>query len=154
MSASVIAPVLLVRVAGELVGLPVPIVMSVLEPRPVRRLPHVRDEVVLGLTNVDGDLHVCVSLEVVLGHERPDVRRPPSPRGRLVALGRGRIEWIVPVDEVLGLPEVAPDTLEQAPATLTREENALVLGLFPAGDERAGLLDADVLLDVLRRRVA
>jgi chemotaxis-related protein WspD len=145
--------VLLVRAGVEIVALPLAIVMRVLEWRPIRRIPHARDEVVLGLANVDGDLHVCMSLEVVLGQPRRDVRAPGA-AARLVAIGLGRIEWIVGVDEILGMPEIAAEAVEPPPVTLAKSDAPLVRGLFAVGDGRAGLIDGDALLAAFRRRVS
>jgi chemotaxis-related protein WspD len=137
---------------GELFALPVTSVVEVLAWRTIRRVPHVRDAAVAGLANVRGELRLCVSLDVLFGAERP---APPeaSPGRRLIAIGTNEIEWLVPVEATLGTPRVAPDALAEAPVTVFRSPVAFVRGLFDYHDRRVGLLDADLLLGTLRRRI-
>jgi chemotaxis-related protein WspD len=144
---------LVFRVGGELLALPVAVVLEVLDWRPIRSIPHRRDGVLLGVVNVGGDLHVCVSLEMLFGSPRPDPATRP-PKGRLLAIGEdAAVQWIVPVEETLALPEVPTDALEDVPVTLFKSDAAFVRGLFVHDGQRVGLLDAELLLATFRRRV-
>jgi len=142
------------RVAGELLALPLSAVIEVLDWRTVRTVPDRRDDLLLGLVNVRGVLQLCVALEVLFGSPRPGGRARP-PRGRMLAIGSsGAIEWIVPVEETLGLPDVPLDELQEVPVTLFRSQAAYVSGLFDYRAQKVGYLDAELVLGALRRRFA
>ena len=144
--------VLVFRVGDELLALPLAAVAEVAERRPVRTIPHRRDGVVLGLANVGGELRLCVSLEALFGDTRPDPAAMP-PRGRLLVLARGAAAWAVPVDEALSATLMSPDELEPPPATVQRSSQPFLRGLFRWRDTLVGLLDDELLLGALGRRV-
>jgi chemotaxis-related protein WspD len=141
------------RLGAEGLALPLAAVVEVLAYRPIRTIPHQRDDLLLGLVNVGGVLRICVSLEVLLGGDRP-AHHERKPQGRMIALGEGGPEWIVPVDDALGVVRVAIDHLAAAPATVHRSQGAYVRGLFDYRGEQVGLLDADLVLGALRRRLS
>jgi chemotaxis-related protein WspD len=145
------APAVVFRIGDERFALPLIAVMEVLEPRAIRRLPHHHDSALLGLVNVGGELHLCMSLEVVLGSAPVDTAGH-APGGRLLALGEGTVEWAVPVEETLGVAQIDPDTLEEPPAA--RAGAGYVRGMFEDRGHPVGLLDHVRLTTELRRRLA
>jgi chemotaxis-related protein WspD len=145
--------VMVFRAGGDLLALPLASIVEVHEWRAIRTVPHRRDGVLLGLVNIRGELCPCVSLEVLFGHSRPDPAVRP-PHGRMLAVGSGRAEWIVPVEETVAIPEVALDALESVPVTLFKSDAAFVRGLFTLDDRRVGLIDAELLVGSLRRRLS
>jgi chemotaxis-related protein WspD len=144
--------VLVFRLGGEWLGLPVAVIVEVLEWRPVRRLPHPRDEMLLGIVNVHGDLQLCVSLDAVLGQGPPQL--PAGAQVRLLALGEGTVEWTTPVSETRGIADVPLDALAAAPATVPRSDRPFVRGVFEYRQEPVGLLDGRLVLERLRERLA
>jgi chemotaxis-related protein WspD len=146
-------PVLVFQVAGgELLALPASVLREVLEWRAIRTIPHQREGLLLGLVNIGGDLQLCVSLEALLGLPQPDpVMRPP--RGRLLAIGANGVEWAVLVQDALALHEVPDDGLTPPPATITASASPYVRGLFTWRDQNVGLLDEELVLATLRRRI-
>lgn len=146
------AGVLIVRLGPELMAFPLETVVEIAEWRPVHSLPHRRDAALIGVANVGGDLRLCVSLERLFGSE-PAPLPGPDGRGRLVAIGAGALEWLVPVHETLSVHMVALDTLEPAPATVGRSAAAFVRGIFTWRGRQVALLDADLVLGALRRRL-
>lgn len=146
-------PALVFRAGGELLALRLGAIVEVTEWRPIRTIPHGRDPVLLGLTNVGGELHLCVSLEALFGGPRPQLV-PPPPRGRLIVIGQGSRDWVVPVEEALSAAQVPIEHLEAAPATVQRSSQAFLRGLFRWRDELVGLLDDELVLGALGRRMA
>lgn len=143
--------VVVFRIAGELLALPQHVVREVVEWRTIRTIPNRRDAV-LGLVNVRGDLHVCVSLEVLFDGDR-SLLAAMGPKARLLRIGDAEGEWVIPVEDVLGLPAVDPDSLRVVPVTLFKSGSAYVRGVFDYHDQPVGWLDADLLLAALRRRL-
>lgn len=144
--------VVVFRAAGELFALPLDAVHEVVEWRTIRTVPG-RGDAVLGLVNVRGDLHLCVSLEVLFGGDRPSLAGT-GPRSRLLRIGDDAGEWVIAVEEVLGLPAVDPASLRDVPVTLFKSGSTFVRGVFDLDALRVGWLDADLLLAALRRGLA
>jgi chemotaxis-related protein WspD len=148
-----IEPAIIFRAGDELLALPLATVSEVHEWRSIRRVPHRRNDVLLGIVNVRGEIELCVALEVLFGGRPRDVSMVP-PGGRMIAIGAGRTEWILAVDETLGLSDVALDALETVPATLYKSDGVFVRGLFEHSGQRVGIIDAELLLATLRQRVS
>jgi chemotaxis signal transduction protein len=146
-------PVLVFRLADEFFALAVTWVTEVAEWRVIRSVPHRPDDLLLGIANVSGEVRLCISLEDLFGQPRPDVRRA-RPAGRLLVIGRGGPEWVAPVDEALSIHSLAARALEAAPATVARSAQAFLLGMFPWRGRRVGLLDGDLVLGAIARRLA
>ena len=60
---------LLFRVGPEWLAIDTQAVVEVVEPRPIHRVPHRTDRLLLGLANIRGELHLCISLRELLGIE-------------------------------------------------------------------------------------
>lgn len=147
-------PVLVFRVAGnELLALSASVLHEVAEWRPIHTVPHQRDGLVLGLVSLGGELQVCVSLEALLDLPRPDPSVRP-PRGRLLAIGTRGTEWAVLVQDALTLHEVSDDDLSAPPSTVSASASPYVRSLFTWRDLHVGLLDDELVLATLRRRIA
>jgi chemotaxis-related protein WspD len=120
-------------------------------PSVIRSVPHRPREVLLGLVNVRGELHPCVSLHSLFGEETAGLQRRTA---RFLVARQGHLDWVFPVDQVDGMHEVAADTIEGLPATLERIEVAYTRGLFRSGDKTVAVIDEDLLFGVLARRIA
>jgi chemotaxis-related protein WspD len=144
--------VLVFRLGEELLAIPDDVVIEIVDWRPIRSIPHRRDEVLVGLANVSGDLRLCVSLEVLFGGPPTDPR-VPRPRGRLIVIGKSSPEWVILADEALAMGRVVDAEIEAPPATVSRSSQAFLEGVIAWRNRRAGLLDAGLVLDALRRRV-
>jgi chemotaxis-related protein WspD len=127
--------------------------------RPIHSLPHRRDGVVLGVTNVRGGLLVCISLAVILGSTaRPEAAGAPS--GRRAAVPRLLVARatagavVFPVDEVQGMERFRTQDLKDVPATLAQAQAAYTRALVPLGDRMVGLLDEQLLFYTVERALA
>lgn len=88
------------RVGAARCSLPAAACREVTLPSPVRRIPHRSDDVVLGIVNVHGDLHVCVSLHALLGTAPPDRPEPPA---HYLVVDHDRATCVWPVDHIEGI---------------------------------------------------
>lgn len=144
---------LVFELAGEALAWPLGSVLEVETLRPIRTVPHRRDDLLLGLVNVRGELHLAVSLEVLFGQPRPDARALP-PATRLLVVGEARPEWVVPVGATLGMATLPPaGDIEDVPVTVAKSDVPFIRGLFSWRDRRVGLLDDGLVLGTLRRRL-
>jgi chemotaxis-related protein WspD len=130
-------------------ALPIAICSEALDARPIRRLPRRSDNVVLGLVGVRGELRVCVSL-AALGL---DDTRSPTYR-KMVVLERDGREWVAPVGEIHGIHRYGDADIEPVPLTLSQSPNPYTVGLVRWGDRMVGVLDDELLMSALARRLA
>lgn len=147
----------LFRVADEWLGLPTSAVKEVLGVKPVHSLPHRSNRVVLGLTNVGGELLVCVALSALLGLDRADPSNADRIRAahrRFVVLAGGGVRVVCPVDEVFGIHRFEPRVLTDVPATLAKATVRHTRALLPWKDRSVGLLDDPLLFHTLKRSLA
>ncbi len=152
------ASALVFRVGSEWLGLPTPMVLSVLPLAPVQRLPHRSDAALLGVVNAGGRLVPAVSLEGLLavgGQDAADAepgRRHVFARLLLVQAESQRIA--LPVAELHGIVRYAADGLRQPAATIEQGRAMHLAGVIEHDGLSTGLLDAALLrqslLGVLR----
>lgn len=157
LAASQTQSVLAFRLAEEWLALPVPVLVEVTAPRPVRRIPH-RGGLLAGLVNIRGELHLCARLDQLLGISRTEEEstpaRPSSPsRPRLLVVRHRGDGWVFPVDEVDQVYRVPLADLTRVPATVARSPTRLTRGVFPWEGRPVGYLDEERLFEALRARV-
>jgi chemotaxis-related protein WspD len=145
------------RLGDEWLALPTRLLQEVVELRPVHSLPNRRSSVVLGVTNIHGNLLICVSLAILLGlPPQPEARpgRPGAARGRLLVIGRDPDRFVFPVEEVHGIHRHDDAALRPAPSTIARGGSSHARQVLSWQGRTVGCLDAEFLLDSLNRSVA
>ena len=111
----------------------------------------------LGVTNVRGELLVCVSLSAILGLTdeggqagRGQAASPP----RLMVIRRDDLRAACPVDEIHGVQQFHPRDLRDVPSTVRRSTVRHTTSLLPWQGRSVGVLDERLLFDSLRRSFA
>ena len=117
--------------------------------RPIHSLPHRRSPAVLGLTNVRGELLICVSLARLLGGEVA-----AEPQGRLIVARHESGRLAFPVDEVQHTHRYHPDELRPVPVTVARSASSFTRGLLPWRERMVGVLDEQLVIQALNRSLA
>jgi chemotaxis-related protein WspD len=140
---------LVVSLGDSYYALPIAICREAMDAHPIRRLPHRTDGVVLGLVGVRGELRVCVSL-AALGL---DDRREPTNR-KMVVLERDGREWVAPVGDIHGVHRYGVADIEPVPLTLSQSPNPYTVGLVRWEDRMVGVLEDELLMATLARRLA
>lgn len=149
--------VVLFRIGDEWLALSTGLFHEVAEPRRSHSLPHRRDDVVLGIVNVRGELVVSVSLAALLGigearaAERTD--RIKTFR-RMVVVGRDGRRVAFPVDEVHGIHRYAARDILPVPATIGHAASRFATAMIAWKGRTAGRLDDALVLDALDRSLA
>ncbi|MDY3561735.1 chemotaxis protein CheW [Gemmata sp. JC673] len=140
--------VLVFRLGDEWLALPVAVLVEVTRPRPVHRVPH-RGGLLAGVTNIRGELHLCVRMDLVLGAAPdgdPDLRR-------FVVIRRESETWVFAADAVDQVHRVLLPELASAAPTLSRAQVKLTRGVFPHANRSVGMLDDARLFQTLRERL-
>jgi len=148
--------ILVFRVGTEWLALATNVFREIANLGAIHSLPHRRAGAVLGLTNVRGELLVCISLLHVLGIEaasghRAGRRRVPDPR--LLVMQRDRRSIVCPVDEVHGVERFHPDQLQKVPATIAKASATYTRAVLPWNEKWIGVLDERLLFDTFERSV-
>jgi len=148
--------VIIFRVGVEWLALPTALCVEVADTGTVHTLPHRRNGAVLGITNVRGELLVCLSLAAILG---VDAGSPPEPGGRtgqqrLLVLRGGTTGFVFLVSEVHGVHRHGASELMQVPATLGKAQATYTKAILPWRDTTVGILDEQLLLHTVDRSLA
>ena len=115
----------------------------------------------MGITNIRGELQLCISLRAVLGidgaeHLSESNSQTLEPEGSadrlLVCENLGR-RWAFAVDEVTGVHRVRIDQLGNVPPTIGKSVNRVVDAVFTWEDKSIGRLDTNRLFDSLEERI-
>ncbi|MEO6276304.1 chemotaxis protein CheW [Roseateles sp.] len=133
--------------------MPTPTFAEVAELRSIHSLPNRRSGVVLGLTNVRGELLVCVSLGTVLGLDTPESNRDRQriAQRRLLVIGGDGERMAFPVDEVHGIHRIDLHDLKEVPGTVARATAPYSKAIFAWQQNTVGLLNERLLLHTLSR---
>ena len=143
------------RIGDEWLGLPTAVFSEFVDMRAIHSLPHRRNGVLLGLTNVRGELLVCVSLGKALGIVK-ETRKTPQRAvyERLVVIRDQDHRIVFPVDEVHGIHRFHPGQLTEAPATVAKATATHTKAMLPWEDQAIGCLDDQLLFYTLNRSLA
>ncbi|QDV32348.1 chemotaxis protein CheW [Tautonia plasticadhaerens] len=144
------ASLLVFRLGRSWLAVRTPILVEVVEARPVHRVPHRVGGLLRGLVNIRGRLTPCVDLARLLSL---DARAPGAGGGEgrriVVAEGARGAGWVAfEADEVVGVHVVPADRLRGLPSTVERAEGHCE-ATFRWRDRTVGVLDSGRFLDAL-----
>ncbi|MBL9123680.1 MAG: chemotaxis protein CheW [Planctomycetaceae bacterium] len=152
--------VVVFKVAAEWLALDVAAVVEVAPPRAVHRIPYRSNDIFAGITNLRGELQLCVSLPALLGMgctspAGTSAKRSPAldTKQRLLVCQRAGDRWAFTVDEVAGVWRVRLDQLGNVPATIARGPLRLTNAIFDWNGRRVGRLDGDRLFASLQESI-
>ncbi len=151
--------VLMFRIGAEWLALATRTIEEVATGRPIHSLPQRRGGAVLGVTNIRGELLVCVSLGTLLGIDPAPVTnggdRPAGDvaRSRLLVLGRGNRRIASPVDEVHGTHRLVEREQRAVPATVARATATFTAGVIAWRGGTAGVLADDLVFRSMERSI-
>ena len=142
---------LLFRLNNEWLALPTQAFQEVAEQRHIHSLPHRRQGIVLGLTNIRGELVICVSLGRVLGVEKMEGGPARTTNDRLLVTNWDGQRLAFPVNEVYGIHRFEPQQLKPPPATVSKSSETYSRAIVQWQQHAIGFLNADLLFSNLNR---
>jgi len=146
--------VVIFQIGEESLGLPAHIFAEITGPEKPHSVPGRKNPVLLGLVNIHGELHLCVSLGKLLGLEQKTASRAErSTRGHMIVLDREGERWVFPVDKIHGVHRIGLEAFQNIPVTLSRGESTYTRGIFAWQGRSVAFLDEDLLLKGLARSV-
>jgi len=136
------------RIGPEWLALHARLCVEIVSMRPIRRVPHRSDRMLMGLTSVRGELLLCFSLANLLGLAPSAPADSPS-LPRLLVTRKDRFSLAFPVDEVLGLQRYHRDAEQAIPATVAHADPQFSRGMLAAHGRMIGLLDDERVFHAL-----
>ena len=147
---------LVFRVGDEWFALPGQNVVEVVEQRPIRRIPHRRGQVLLGMLNIRGELVLAASMRMALGipaaaHAEDD---GVTKKARVVVVDTGSGRLALPVEEVAGVSRFDPRLIQPVPSTVSRASGNCLSGVLELERRTLRVLEPRALFDSLNRSLA
>lgn len=138
--------VVLFRLGGEWLAVATSIFAEIAQRRPIHRIPHRSGPLLLGLTNLRGQMRLCVSLHYLL-----QIEEGAKQYARMLAIQKGDQRWIFPVDEVYGNHRYRKRELQNVPVTVSKSTANYLKGVIAWEGKGVGVLDEDLLFQSLKR---
>lgn len=145
--------VLIFRIGTEWLAVNTTTLTEIASLRPVHSIPHRHNGVVLGLTNIRGELVVCVSLRNILSIDADGDATKPRGTGRMLVIHGDSARAVCPVDEVHGVERFFERDLGSAPATVTGAAGSCTRSTLTWAKHTVGVLDEQVLFRAIHRSV-
>jgi chemotaxis-related protein WspD len=149
--------VVVFRIALEWFALPTSVFKEIVGIRPVHSLPHRRSGVVLGVTNIRGELLVCISLRQILRLDETAESKKEKSRtanARMLFIQHEGLRAVCPVDEVSGVHRFHLRELMAPPTTLAKATPTYTKAALPWRQGTVGLLDESLLFYSVNRGLA
>lgn len=152
--------VVIFRIKREWLALPAQFFKEITLSSSIHTIPHRSNQILLGLVNIRGELQMCVSLAHLLTLETPPTETSSPGRSissiaqpRMMVLEREGERWVFPVDEIHGVQRLHFNELKPAPMNVAKSTNTYTKGLISWQDTHVSLLDDELLLYTLTRRL-
>lgn len=145
-----IKSILVFRLNNEWLALPTASVKDVTETCPIHSLPHRSNDILLGITNVQGELSIAISMKALLGVSGTSTSKASLSHRiypRSIVFGYDKDDFVFAVDEVYGIHLLHPEDLEAVPANVGKSLANYATGIFSFNEKRVGLLDENLLIE-------
>ena len=143
------------RLKGEWLALPAYLFIEITEPAPIHTLPHRSNNVLLGVVNIRGEIHICISLSEFLGLEATASRQTISPiiYQRMVVVEKESDRWVFLVDEMYGVQRINPDELQNVPTTVSKTTGTYTTAIINWQNTSVSYLDEELLFYTLNKKL-
>lgn len=142
------------RLGREWLGMATTIFHEVAERRMVHKIPHRSGNILMGMTNLRGQLRICVNMHNLLeieGAQQGNIQSSSVIYRRMLAIQCNDEFWIFPVDEVFGIHRFDPLKMENVPVTVSKSTANYIKGMITWDNMNIGILDEELLLYSLKR---
>jgi len=141
------ACVLVFALGAEFLALPATDIVRVTPCVRPHAIPHRTNEIVRGLGNIGGELILCADLGALLDLPAADTAGPvEESTRRTIVLGDEAARWAFPVDRVIGVPHLDPDSAHAPPLTVEGAITSFTTSLIRVEGRSAARLDTERVL--------
>jgi len=148
--------VVIFRIGVEWLALPAALFKEVTQLCTIHTLPHLSNEVFLGIVNIRGEILLCISLGKLLGLEMTaDKQHNISPvvYRRMVVVEKEGTKWVFAVDEIYGIKSFEPEELQDTPVVISKATQTYTKSLINWQNRQINYLDYELLFYTLNRRI-
>jgi chemotaxis-related protein WspD len=148
--------VLVFRLGHEWMAIPTIFFKEVAHRRPVHRIPHRSEKILLGVVNLNGRLELYIALHELLQIEisgSQPLSRIPYQLDRMIAISKEGELWVFPVNEIDGIYHWNLSEMENVPITISKSTINYVKGIMNMEHKRVGLIDEELLFSSLKRSI-
>jgi chemotaxis-related protein WspD len=149
--------VLIFRLGSEWLALSTIVFEEVSELKTIHSLPHQRNDIVLGLINIRGELLVGVSIAKALGlGETAQLKQKSNHtvHGRMLVVSSEGHRFVFPVDEVGGIHHFSLKEVKKVPTTVAGAGSTYTTGLLSWRDKSVGCLNDQLLFYTLNKSLS
>lgn len=142
------------RLGREWLGMSTVTFIEVFESRPIHKIPHRTNPILMGVTNFRGQLKLCGNLQQLLEldpEEKQREKKGPLFYQRMLAAQKEEDFWIFPVDEVWGIFRFELSAMQNVPVTISKSSANYIKGVLSYSDMTIGVLDEELLFYSLKR---
>lgn len=137
------------RVGEELLALPLKLLQEVTPPFGIHSVPGRSNGCFLGLVNIRGEILLAACLRPLLGLPPKQAATPAvDGQARMAVTAPGVEQWVIAIDEVLGIHLCRAEELQPPPVVLSAAQ-ALTEALFAWKGRQVALIDGARLLSTL-----
>lgn len=146
---------LIFRIANEWLALPSASIKEVTHCAYIHKLPHTHSPVLLGISNIHGELLITVSMQAFL--ELPNISSKSNDSenscqfSRYIVLEKNKDTLVFSVNEILGLTLIEPNALEPPPLSTSKAGKNYFVGVFSLNDQLIGLLDESLIMETINQ---
>ena len=146
--------IIIFRIGREFLALRSAIFREIINQRQVHQIPHCSNDVLLGLTNVHGELQLCFSLKALIGNDDAEEAENNSAAKMMLVIQNSGECWVFPVDQVLGVFHCNDDDAQNVPVTVSKAAGTFTKKVILCDQREVGLLDDELLIYTLQRRIS
>lgn len=145
--------VMIFRLQGELLALPVGVFLEVSAPFVVHSVPGRSNALFLGMVNVRGEIMLAASLSHLLGL-KPATETSQLQASRMAVAGTPEGKWVFPIDEIHGIYLFHREAVRPAPVVISQAGHAYGCGVFQWQNHTVALLDPERIFAALNGEIA
>ena len=123
----------------------------------IHTIPHRSNNILRGLVNIRGELHLCISLNNLLNLKVGDINNQsinPVVYSRMLLIQKTGKAWVFAVDEVYGIHRFDCDELRSSPKNMVQIHETFSKGFFQWKEHSVSYLDDELLFTVLDNKVS
>jgi len=143
---------LVFRIGNEWLAITSAAIKEVTEVRPIHKIPHTNSKILLGVTNIHGDLNLMISMQALFDFDSESktehLQKNAYPRH--IVFGYGHDLFVFKADEVYGMVHFHQEDIEDIPISISKSLANYSSGIFLFKDKRIGILNEKSIMSSIK----
>lgn len=143
--------VVIFRIANEWLALPSHSILEITHSSHIHKLPHTNSPILLGISNVHGELLITISMQTFLDLPAPTkpIEENAQQSARSIVLEKNKEAILFPVHEIHGITFIPPTSIAPPPLSTSKAGKNFFIGIFSLNNTLIGLLDDSAIMDAI-----